>query len=93
MVVIFDIETLGLDAFQHQIVLIGMKIEGKMKQWKLWKEEDELNMISQCLKTMEKIPYFETVVGYNVMKFDVPFIATRGRTFGNGTASQMVAKP
>jgi len=82
MVVVFDIETLGLDAFQHQIVLIGMKIEGKMKQWKLWKEEDELSMISQCLKTMEKIPYFETVVGYNVMKFDVPFIATRFSVHG-----------
>ena len=29
MIVVFDIETLGLDAFQNQIVLIGMKIAGK----------------------------------------------------------------
>jgi len=77
MVVVFDIETLGLDAFQHEIVLIGMKKDGKIKQWKLWKEKDELSMILKCLKTMEKIPLFETIVGYNNLKFDVPFIATR----------------
>lgn len=77
MVTLFDIETLGLDAFQHQIVLIGMKIEGKIKQWKLWKEKDEVSMIFKCLKTLEKIPLRETIVGYNNLKFDVPFIATR----------------
>jgi uncharacterized protein YprB with RNaseH-like and TPR domain len=77
MVTLFDIETLGLDAFQHQIVLIGMKIEGKIKQWKLWKEKDELSMIFKCLKTLEKIPLRETIVGYNNLKFDVPFISTR----------------
>lgn len=77
MVIVFDIETLGLDAFQHKIVLIGMKLEGEIKQWKLWKEKDELSMIFKCLKTLEKIPLFETIVGYNNLKFDVPFIATR----------------
>jgi len=77
MVVVFDIETLGLDAFQHEIVLIGMKIENRIKQWKLWKEKDEFRMISKCLKAMERIPLFETMVGYNNLKFDVPFIATR----------------
>jgi len=82
LVVIFDIETLGLDAFRDQIVLIGMKVEGKIKQWKSWREKNELSMISKCLKTMKTIPYFETVVGYNVMKFDVPFIATRLSVYG-----------
>lgn len=82
MVVVFDIETLGLDAFQHQIVLIGMKIDNKIRQWKLWKEKDELDMISECLKTMKKIPTFETIVGYNNLKFDVPFISTRLSVYG-----------
>ena len=77
MVIVFDIETLGLDAFQDQIVLIGMKVEDKVKQWKLWKEKDELSMIFKCLKTFEEIPLFEIIVGYNNLKFDVPFIATR----------------
>jgi len=77
MAIMFDIETLGLDAFQHEIVLIGMKINSKIKQWKLWKEKDELSMIFKCLKAMEKIPTIETMVGYNNLKFDVPFITTR----------------
>jgi len=77
MVVVFDIETLGLDAFQHQIVLIGMKVEGKIKQCMLWEEKDELAIISKCLKIFERIPLFETIVGYNNLKFDVPFLATR----------------
>ncbi len=82
MVVMFDIETLGLDAFQHQIVLIGMKIDNKIKQWKLWKEKDEMSMINKCLKTFSKIQLFETIVGYNNLKFDVPFIATRLTVYG-----------
>jgi len=82
MVIAFDIETLGLNAFQDQMVLIGMKIEDKIKQWKLWKEKDELSMILKCLKVFKKIPPFGTVVGYNNLKFDVPFIATRLSVLG-----------
>ena len=87
MVVMFDIETLGLDAFRHQVVLIGMKMDGRIKQWKLWKEKDELSMIFKCLKTFEKIPLFETIVGYNNLKFDVPFIATRLSVHGKWSAN------
>ena len=83
----FDIETLGLDAFHHQIVLIGMKMDGRIKQWKLWKEKDELNMIDKCLKTFKRIPTFETIVGYNNLKFDVPFIATRLTVHGKWSAN------
>lgn len=86
MVVAFDIETLGLDAFQHQIVLIGMKVEGRIRQWKLWKEKDELNMIFKWLKTLEKIPTYETIIGYNNMKFDVPFVSTRLSVYGKWTS-------
>jgi len=77
MVAVFDIETLGLDAFLDKIVLIGMKSEGKIKQWKLWKEKDEISMISKCLEALKGIPIYETIVGYNNMKFDVPFLSTR----------------
>jgi len=84
--VMFDIETLGLDAFQHQVVLIGMKMEGKIIQWKLWEEENELGMIFKCLETMETIPLHETIVGYNNLKFDVPFIATRLSIHGKWTS-------
>jgi uncharacterized protein YprB with RNaseH-like and TPR domain len=87
MVVVFDIETLGLDAFQHQIVLIGMKVEGKIKQCMLWEEKDELTMISKCLKIFERIHLFETIVGYNNLKFDVPFLATRLTVHGKWSAN------
>ena len=82
----FDIETLGLDAFRHQIVLIGMKMNGRIKQWKLWKEKDELTIIDKCLKAFEGIHLFETIVGYNNLKFDVPFIATRLSVHGKWSA-------
>lgn len=85
MVAIFDIETSGLDAFHNPIVLIGLKSEGKIKQWKLWKEKDELTMIFKCLEALKKIPSNETIVGYNNMKFDVPFIATRLQVHGKWT--------
>jgi len=77
MVAVFDIETLGLDAFHHPIVLIGLKSGGKIKQWKLWEEKDELTMIFECFKALEKIPSHETIIGYNNLKFDVPYIVTR----------------
>ena len=86
MVVVFDIETLGSNAFQHQILLIGMRVEGKTKQWRLWKEKDELSMISKCLRAVEKIPLFEMIVGYNNLKFDVPFIAGRLSVHGKWSA-------
>ena len=82
----FDIETLGLDAFQHQVVLIGMKIEGKIRQWRLWEEENELSMVFKCLETLKTIPLYETIVGYNNLKFDVPFIATRLTIHGKWTS-------
>lgn len=77
----FDIETLGLDAFHHKIILIGMKKSGKIMQWKLW-EESELDMILKCLEKLEEISFDETIVGYNNLKFDVPFITTRLQIYG-----------
>jgi len=85
MVTVFDIETLGLDAFQHEVVLIGMKVEGKITQWKLWKSKNELDMIFDCLETLKTVPFNETIVGYNNLKFDVPFIATRLQIKGKWT--------
>jgi uncharacterized protein YprB with RNaseH-like and TPR domain len=78
MVVYFDIETTGLNAYKHQIVLIGMKKGERIKQWKLWKVKDEAKMILKCIDTLRKIDsYEETIVGYNNLKFDVPFIIAR----------------
>jgi uncharacterized protein YprB with RNaseH-like and TPR domain len=59
----FDIETTGLRPFNCIVTLIGIKREGKIKQWKLW----EINKIS------------DSIVGYNNLKFDVPFMLERLR--------------
>lgn len=83
MVVTFDIETMGLNAYNHQIVLIGMKQGKKITQLKLWECKDEASMIEECLELIDEIPsYDETIVGYNNLKFDVPFITERLHVFG-----------
>ena len=83
MVVAFDIETTGLDPTKDRIVLIGMK-KVRIKQWKLWKIRDELKMISQCIGAIKEIPSLgETIVGYNILKFDVPFMRERLLALGS----------
>jgi uncharacterized protein YprB with RNaseH-like and TPR domain len=81
MVIAFDIETLGINALKHQTILIGIKVRGKIKQWKLWKEKDELNMILKFLRYMEKVPPSETIVGLKI-KFDTNFIERRLSAYG-----------
>lgn len=86
MVVAFDIETMGTNAYRDKIILIGMKQGGKITQWKLWKTNDEVKMIQECLDALEQIPSFEeTIVGYNNLKFDVPFITARLSIHGKMT--------
>jgi uncharacterized protein YprB with RNaseH-like and TPR domain len=86
MIVAFDIETLGINAYRDKIILIGMKQGRKITQWKIWEINDELKMIEKCLKALEEIPsYDETIVGYNNLKFDVPFITARLSVFGKMT--------
>ncbi|MDH5795127.1 MAG: ribonuclease H-like domain-containing protein [Candidatus Bathyarchaeota archaeon] len=86
MVVAFDLETSGLNGYYHQIVLIGMKRHGVVEQWKIWETEDEIKMIQGCLRALEQVdPFTETIVGYNNLKFDVPFITARLEVFGKMT--------
>ena len=45
---------------------------------------DELRMISQCIEAIKEIPSLgETIVGYNNLKFDVPFIRERLLALGS----------
>jgi uncharacterized protein YprB with RNaseH-like and TPR domain len=77
MVIIFDIETTGLDPQNNIVILIGMKRKNKIKQWKLWKIKDEAKMILEAIEEIEKVDQNETIVGYNNLKFDVPFMLRR----------------
>jgi uncharacterized protein YprB with RNaseH-like and TPR domain len=80
MVVMFDIETTGLDPYKGKVVLIGFKRKGRIKQWKLWRVKDEAKMITEAIKEIRKVD--ETIVGYNNLKFDVPFMVERLKLLG-----------
>lgn len=80
MVVMFDIETTGLNPYESKVILIGFKRKGRIKQWKLWKVKDEAKMIIEAIKEIMKVD--ETIIGYNNLKFDVPFMVERLRLLG-----------
>jgi len=77
MVASFDIETTGLDPYESMVIVIGMKKGRKVKQWKIWEIGDEAKMILEAIGEINKIQ--ETIVGYNNLKFDVPFMLERLR--------------
>jgi uncharacterized protein YprB with RNaseH-like and TPR domain len=80
MVVSFDIETTGLNPYESKVILIGIKKGNKVKQWKLWETKDEAKMILEAVREILKIE--ETIVGYNNLKFDVPFMIKRLEILG-----------
>jgi uncharacterized protein YprB with RNaseH-like and TPR domain len=80
MVVMFDVETTGLTPYEGKVTLIGIKREGRVKQWKLWEIKDEAKMIIQAIEEIMKVD--ETIVGYNNLKFDVPFMTERLKILG-----------
>ena len=77
MVVMFDIETTGLTPFQSMVTIIGMKKDGIIKQWKLWEVNNEADMIIDAIGEINRV--FDSIVGYNNLKFDVPFMLERLR--------------
>jgi len=50
MVIMFDIETTGLDPHESKVILIGMKKGRRIKQWKLWEVKNEAKMILSAIK-------------------------------------------
>ncbi len=79
----FDIETTGLDPYTSQVTLIGFKRDGKVTLMKLWEVKDEAKMILEALAILQSLREFEdTIVGYNNLKFDIPFMLERLRILG-----------
>ncbi|MEM2351453.1 MAG: ribonuclease H-like domain-containing protein [Thermoproteota archaeon] len=75
MPVAFDIETTGLDPSDCKVILIGLKVGRKIRQWKVWELKDEAKMILDALEVIWGIN--DTIIGYNNLKFDVPFLLER----------------
>ena len=89
MVVCFDIETAGqgIDPHKSIVSVIGMKRDGRILQWKVWEAKDEANIILDAFKEIESIKQFEeTILGFNNLKFDVPFLLKRLDILGRSTA-------
>ncbi len=81
-VVFFDIETTGRDPFDYKIVTVQVRNHGKTTIWKEW-ELTEKRCIEEFFFFVETVPRWETsFVGYNILKFDVPFIDMRLRKLG-----------
>lgn len=55
MPVAFDIETTGLDSYGCRVVLIGLKVGRRVRQWKLWEFKDEARIILDALKAIWRL--------------------------------------
>jgi len=77
MVIYFDIETTGLNPHNDKILTIQVKKGDDIQLWSLWEETDELSLIQKFLDYLRPISGNEAIVGYNCLKFDVPFIHAR----------------
>lgn len=73
----FDIETTGLDPYQHKLLTIQIKKDNDIAIWKLWDEDNETVVINNFLKYLQRVPKYENIYGFNCLKFDVPFISAK----------------
>ena len=80
MAVPFCIETTGIDPYRDKVLLIGMKVYDGTKLLRLWKEGDEGKMISDAFGILEQVD--DTIVGYNSLLFDIPFLHIRLNVLG-----------
>lgn len=79
-----DIETYGkvsLNPFKSKIITIQLRINGKNYIWKEWKDGEQ-KMLLNFLNFWSKLPRSKkkngfTFVGYNMLKFDIPFMLVR----------------
>lgn len=80
--IILDIETTGLNPYEHHIVTIQMKVGDEVKMWRVW-EMKENEVIVNFLKELKKLDKWnDTIFGFNNLKFDVPFIIGRLNELG-----------
>lgn len=80
MAVFFDIETTGLNPIEDQVSIIGLKTNSETRLWRCW-EGDEQTAIKGAVTEIKGTS--TTIVGFNNLKFDVPFIVKRLEGFGH----------
>lgn len=73
--IIFDIETTGLNPMRDKVLTVQLKHGDKIAIWKLWEENDETKVIENFFNYIKKSD--EKIVGYNISRFDINFLLTR----------------
>jgi hypothetical protein len=81
MVVAFDIETTGLNPYDNKAIIVGIKEGEKIQLYKEWDADGETRMLLSSLEHLKRTR--GTIVGFNNLKFDVPFIHGRLETLGH----------
>lgn len=81
MTTFVDVETTGLDPYHDKVLTIQVRRWGTTNIWKEW-EETEGKVMARFLDFLSTLPSSETIVGYNIMGFDLPFIITRASMNG-----------
>jgi uncharacterized protein YprB with RNaseH-like and TPR domain len=84
MAVFFDIETTGLNPHDSLVTLIGIKSEGRIQLWKTWESQGEKATILSAISRVSMVR--DTIVGFNNLKFDIPFVLKRLENFGHSSA-------
>lgn len=75
--IFFDLETTGLDSFEHEIIAIGFGfLEGDIKVIQKSSEREILLEFIDFLNKNKKSNLL--LVGYNIESFDMPFLLARG---------------
>ncbi|MDG6935130.1 MAG: ribonuclease H-like domain-containing protein [Nitrososphaerota archaeon] len=75
-----DIETTGLDPFNSQLITIQVRTKVETKIWPVWLEaqDGEKSVIKKFISFTDAIDrYNSRLIGYNVLKFDLPFLIGR----------------
>jgi DNA polymerase elongation subunit (family B) len=69
-------ETTGLDPAADEIITIQIRRRGRNKIWKSW-QSDEFSIIESFLDFLKSVDNDEPIYGYNILKFDLPFLLSR----------------
>ncbi len=75
-------ETTGLDPHRDKVITIQVRHEGLTKVWKEW-ELGEEGCLDSLFALLNRVDWRRaSLVGYNVLRFDIPFADVRLRALG-----------
>jgi len=78
----FDMETEGLNPHKHRIITIQVRHRGSTEVWKEW-QLGEAGCLDSLFVFLDRADWNAcSLVGYNVLRFDIPFVDVRLRALG-----------